>query len=43
MSDQVHQVLPDSVWDDPDYQQRLEEMAEEEERMNSYENGHGRG
>lgn len=41
MSDQVHQVLPDSVWDDPDFQERLEEMAEEEMEMQLYENGLG--
>jgi len=43
MTDPQGQILPDSVWEDPDFQKRLEEMAEEEEQMQSYENGHGGG
>ena len=35
--------MPESVWNDPDFLQRLEEIAEEDEQQNSYENGIEKG
>lgn len=36
MSDQGR--LPESVWDNPDYLEQLEQQSEEEAKMTSYEN-----
>lgn len=37
--DNQTQQMPESVWNDPDYLKDLEQRAEEETLMTSYENG----